>query len=165
MRAGMNTPQQILVLGLAGAVLGIATSAVRSEGLAPWDAVRPTAATDQASCVAPSATAAVTVTEALDLHRSGRASFVDLRTADLFAQGHVAGAVHMPCRSDVRPVQVDLPTDRPVVVYGDDHDAEWAAEALRAKGFSDIRILGAGYTKWRAAQGPAESGACQGCTN
>ena len=161
----MNTPQQILVLGLAGAALGVATSAVRPEGLAPWDAVRPTAATDQASCVAPSSTAAITVPESLDLHRSGRASFVDLRAADLFAQGHIAGAVHMPCRSAARPQQVDLPTDRTVVLYGDDNDAEWAAEALRTRGFSDIRILGGDYQTWRTAQGPAESGACLGCTN
>jgi thiosulfate sulfurtransferase len=154
----------MLALAAGGTVLGMTASAVRPSGLRPWEAVRATAASDQASCVAPAATPSVSVRDAVAMHRGG-AAFVDLRSADVYAQGHVAGALHMPCRSATRPERMESARGRTIILYGNDQDAEWAAEALRERGFSDVRVLAGDFAAWRAAQGPAEAGACDGCTN
>jgi len=161
----MSTPVRVLLLALGGSALGVTVSLAAPTGAGFWAPIRPTAAADQASCVEPPATLLVTAREALDLHRAGRASFVDLRSAGEYEQGHVEGAVHMPCRSATTPDGVDLPRGRTVVIYGDDRNAEWAGQALRNRGHTDVRVMGDDFAVWRKMQGPAEAGTCDGCAH
>ena len=160
----MNTALRILLLAAAGSALGVTASAVNPAGVGFWRPVRPTAAADQASCVEPPATLLVKTAEALEWHRAGLATFVDLRRADQYAQGHIEGAFHMPCRSATTP-DVDLPRGQTIVLYGDVQNAEWAAEALRRRGHKDVRMLAEDFAAWRKMQGPAEAGSCDRCTD
>src|SRR5689334_16355637 len=80
----------------AGAAIGLAANALRPGGvrLASW--------TPPAECHAGEATALAVPTEMAPAQAAelcGRADVVvaDARPAGKFAEGHVAGAVHLPC--------------------------------------------------------------------
>jgi rhodanese-related sulfurtransferase/predicted transcriptional regulator len=98
--------------------------------------------------------------ELLERVRDGLATVVDVRPAEEFAQGHVAGALNVPL--DQLEAQLsDLPRDREIVAYcrGPWCVLSFAAVArLRAAGFR-ARRLDDGLPEWRQAGRPvADSG-------
>jgi rhodanese-related sulfurtransferase len=159
----MTTGLRVLILAAGGSAVGVTANAVSPNGVA-WKAVLPTAATDEASCVAPVGTKTISLQEALRLHQAAQATFVDVRAAERYERGHIEGALHMPCRSSTR-LELKVPATRPVVVYGEGSDAGRAADALYARGFVDVSLLEGGFSTWRQAHGPAEAGSCEGCTD
>lgn len=159
----MTTGLRVLVLAAGGSILGVTANAVSPNGVR-WKAVLPTAAMDGASCVAPVATKTISLQEGLRLHLAGQTTFVDVRAAELYEQGHIEGALHMPCRSSTR-LELKVPATRPIVVYGEGSDAGRAADALYGRGFVDVSLLEGGFSTWRQAHGPAEAGSCEGCSD
>jgi rhodanese-related sulfurtransferase/predicted transcriptional regulator len=98
--------------------------------------------------------------ELLERVRDGLATVVDVRPAEEFAQGHVAGALNVPL--DQLEAQLsDLPRDREIVAYcrGPWCVLSFAAVArLREAGFR-ARRLEDGLPEWRQAGRPvADSG-------
>ena len=100
----------------------------------------------------------------VDAHAAGHvpgAGFVDLDT-DL-ADPPGSGGRHPlpdPARFEAAMRRVGVRTDRPVVVY-DDWQGRAAARAwwlLRFHGHRDVRVLDGGWTAWRAAGHPVETG-------
>lgn len=88
---------------------------------------------------------------------------VDVRSAEAWAQGHAAGAVHMPYRDIADRAPDELDPGVPVVVYcwspGCNAGAKGAVEFARA-GFAVREMIG-GYEYWareglpvEGAQGP-----------
>ncbi len=106
----------------------------------------------------------ITVQETEDLWRTGGAAFVDARAAELYAQGHVPGALSAPpagSEAELPTFFERLPLEGPIVIYcegGDCHSSLALAKRLHEKGFTDLRVFGGGWEEWRAAGLPEEAG-------
>jgi rhodanese-related sulfurtransferase len=74
---------------------------------------------------------------------------VDVRTAQEFAAGHIAGAVNIDVQT--LPARIrELPTDRPVILYcRSGKRSATAAQILRRAGYNNVRDLG-GILEWSA---------------
>ena len=107
----------------------------------------------------------ISLTEATGLWRSGRAFFLDARAEADYAAGHIAGAISLPSESfDKRFPEVSrmLPTGAPLVAYCDGQVCELShqlAEKLRLSGYRDVRVLVNGWTDWKTARLPTQTGA------
>ena len=77
---------------------------------------------------------------------------LDVRPPEVYAAGHIAGALSLPL-AELRRGLADLPTSRKIVAYGRGPYCVLAAEAvrlLRQRGFDAVR-LSDGYPEWRDA--------------
>lgn len=74
----------------------------------------------------------------------GGASWVDVRTPQEYAEGHVSFAVNIPHEEVVENAAgLDLPKDRPIYVYcGSGRRAGIARDALLEAGYTDVTNLG-----------------------
>jgi rhodanese-related sulfurtransferase len=80
-------------------------------------------------------------------------AFVDPRSARLYRQGHIPGAIHLPFQ-DVSTRSDVLSRYDVLVVYGDAYDDELAmgmSKRLMELGFRDVRTLRGGLKAWTAA--------------
>ncbi len=81
---------------------------------------------------------------------------VDVREPELFAAGHIPGAINLPWPGVKETAATQLPKDHAIVMIchggpmGDD-----VAEILVAAGFADVRNLEGGMRAWR---GPLATG-------
>jgi rhodanese-related sulfurtransferase len=94
------------------------------------------------------------------MSRGEPVAFVDAREEQSWAAAgeRVTGAVRVRLPSIVRDA-TRVPQGRPVVVYGsDEHEADVprVADALRALGFGEVRILAGGFAAWQALHGPVQ---------
>ncbi len=155
--------RQSIVLGIAGAGLGLALNALRPDGvsiLRPWVGE----ADGAAQCAVSAAPARVGVDEAERLLQARAAVFGDVRGADEYAAGHVVDAVHLPCSADAPEWLANVAKSSTVVLYGtEETDADPVAQSLSASGYRDVRVLSGGFPAWRAVGGSAASGPCEVC--
>ncbi len=80
---------------------------------------------------------------------------IDVRTAEEFAEGHIAGAVNIPV-DYIEGRLAEIPTDIPVVVYcRSGNRSARAASILVDNGYSEIYDLG-GIMAWTNAGYPVE---------
>ncbi|MEZ4732126.1 MAG: rhodanese-like domain-containing protein [Caldilineaceae bacterium] len=95
---------------------------------------------------------------------TGEAVIIDVRTADEYAAGHIAGAVNVPL--DTLAQSLDkIPTDKPVMVYcASGHRAGMALSSLRILGYDNARAFSPGWKGWSAANEPAGTEAVAGET-
>lgn len=108
------------------------------------------------------ATKLATETDASDVHADLAAGsevvVVDVRSADAWAQGRIAGAVHMPHREIADRAPIEVPTDAKVVVYcwspGCNAGAK-AALAFAQLGYSVREMIG-GFEYWVREGYPVE---------
>ena len=87
-------------------------------------------------------------------------TFVDARPEDArLASGvRLTGAVNVHLASVVRDA-TQVPRASTVVVYGRDerdHDVPRVADALRAAGFGDVRVLAGGFAAWLELHYPVQ---------
>ena len=92
--------------------------------------------------------------------RSGDAIVVDLRPADEFEAGHIAGAISIPL-PELEARLADLPADVEIVAYcrGPYCAMSPQAVALLERAGRRARRLEDGYPEWRLAGLPVETGA------
>ncbi len=85
---------------------------------------------------------------------------LDVRSGREYAHGHVPGAIHFPFWAAFgRASTLELPCDRPVVVYCEHGPrAGLARLALRSAGFERVLYLEGHMSAWRAAGRPLETG-------
>lgn len=97
--------------------------------------------------------------EAVNLINRDNAQVIDIRTAEDFARGHVAGAVNVPFKELAGAGEkVQRFKDRPVLVCCQSGStASAAARQLRGLGVSDARVLAGGINAWRGANLPLTS--------
>ncbi len=103
----------------------------------------------------------ITPEDLLSSMRAGTApAIVDVRSAPEFVAGHIPGAIHLPFWSALfRAGRIRTSRESAVVVYcGHGPRAGMAAEALRLRGFQDVRLLRGHMARWRAAGLPLERG-------
>ena len=151
----------------AGALLGWVVNAVRPAGIHPD---RFEVAT---TCSAPhnqSAIAVLPPAHAAHLCGAPGVLVADVRSAERFAAGHVAGAIHLPCAAsgDVLGRALGAAEGKDtLVVYGEDtSDAQAVAASLREKlPRSDltISVLAGGFSAWDAEGLACSSGPCPDC--
>jgi rhodanese-related sulfurtransferase len=155
-----------LVILVAGAGVGFALNAVRPAGLRFATFEAPTAcegprADDAIAELGPRQTAAM----------CGRSDVViaDTRPARAFEEGHVVGAIHLPCDASGR-VAADaiarLGTVKTVVVYGETTEsARPVATTLHARLRAGVRVvvLDGGFEAWERANLACASGPCDDC--
>lgn len=99
-----------------------------------------------------------------------RTLVADVRSGAAFTQGHVAGAVHIPCsgsRADVEHVRRRLESKDALVVYGDSEEqARQVASDLAARinrPELSISIIAGGWRAWFDAGMACASGPCDDC--
>ncbi|MCU0560712.1 MAG: rhodanese-like domain-containing protein [Desulfobacterales bacterium] len=106
----------------------------------------------------------ISLTEAETLFFTRAAVFVDARPAEDYARGRIEGARSLPWQSvdiDFITVTSDLALDTPIIAYCDGETCEASHDLalfLRDAGFLNARVLVNGWTLWRQAGLPAESG-------
>ena len=170
MKIGLNLVWRAAVLVVAGVVLGGAANALRPDGLAVSTFAPPaTCSADEAGGPGPEVQLA-SQAEATNLCAQSGTLIADVRPAQAFAEGHVAGAIHLPCSA---PEQVasaaehGLSNKRMLLVYGESTaDAFPVAEQMRRRlGRADltIRVIEGGFAAWRDAGLACTSGECPAC--
>ncbi|MDR2878120.1 MAG: rhodanese-like domain-containing protein [Chromatiales bacterium] len=96
--------------------------------------------------------------EAVRLNNQENALFIDVRSDDEFAKGHIVDAIHVPLPLiDARVNDLQQYRDRKVIVYCESGKrAAHAAVALRKHGFTSVYKLTGGLMAWRSASLPLE---------
>jgi 3-mercaptopyruvate sulfurtransferase SseA len=151
-------------LTAGGLTAAFGYNAVREDGLSLWH-YEPAASCSGTEAVRPEV--GVVSPQALAEECGNRDVVVaDARSAERFAMGHIAGAVHLPCSASddaARVVDSLLRGKRDLVVYGEtEAEARPVAEALarRTEPELRVRVLQGGFQGW-ANQGLAcASGGC-----
>jgi rhodanese-related sulfurtransferase len=116
------------------------------------------------------AVAVLSLAQVASLCGDPRALVADARNAERFAEGHVAGAIHLPCASSrvAATAALDLLAGKEtLVVYGDGtDDAVPVAEELRRRGDRPglrVAVLAGGFPAWSQAGLACSSGPCADC--
>lgn len=111
--------------------------------------------------------------EAQDLFESGRALFIDSRTGQDFAAGHIPGALSIPLDEIKKGEEsaegergksssqkfLSLARNKTLVVYCEGGDCQTSlalARLIHDLGFRDIRVFEGGWAEWRALGLPIE---------
>jgi rhodanese-related sulfurtransferase len=163
-----------LCLLLAGSALGLAVNAARPDGVRFSKFAPPTTCGAGEAAGAPAAGASpvevLAPAAAASACGDPQTLLADVRPADEFAQGHVTGAIHLPCASSVSAAvaAVDRLAGRhTLVVYGDGtEDARQVADELRRRGGRpDLRVvvIEGGFAAWSRAGLACSSGPCPEC--
>lgn len=104
--------------------------------------------------------------EILDLWKSMTVIFIDSRSAEAFAEGHIPGAFSIPYTlfEEGTPQEVEmLPRDQNIVVYcdgADCHASQVVADKLEELGYekSRMKIFSGGWQEWIQLGGEVEQG-------
>jgi len=162
-RAGLGAAG-LAVLGMA---LGLSVNALRERplSLAPY---HPAGVCSAALVEEP--IGLVTPHEVAELCSESGVVVIDVRSAQKYAEGHVTGALHLPCTaSPEAALMADsvLEGKRTIIIYGETNEqAKSVAETLatRTPGRSLVtRILDGGFTAWSEASLACSSGPCEAC--
>ena len=165
----MRIVLQAVALTVTGTVLGLGTNALTPRPAPLGNRVAATAESPGAMCQVPGQVAAVpriSVEEATPLCLACSAAFVDARSSEEYATGHVTGALHLSPGKSPESVLWQLGGDRMVIVYDRDPgcaQADEVAKVLLARGVRDVRVLTGAWPAWMAAGSPGASGPCPVC--
>jgi len=151
-----------LVLVVGAAALGLAVNGARKNCVALAAFAAP--ATCDAEESAPSE---IEPADAIRLCGHPEIVIADTRPANRFAEGHVAGAIHLPCDaagSVASEAMHHLESASSVIVYGEStDDARPVAASLRRRLHHRVSLLKGGFAAWNAAGLACASGPCDEC--
>ena len=153
------------LLVIAGAIAGITVNSIRGNGVPLFHYQAPTQCTGEGG-------EATEVDPAHVASLCGRSDVIvaDARPAARYAEGHIAGAVHLPCDADGRSLSDALGRfsgASMIVVYGEGtEDARAVAASLlrRNPHGARVAILRGGFAAWSAGARACESGPCEECS-
>jgi rhodanese-related sulfurtransferase len=150
----------VLVLGAAG--LGLAINGARKGGVALGSFSAP-ASCDAEEGVPPE----IEPADAIRLCGHPEIVIADTRPASRYAEGHVAGAIHLPCDaagSVASEAMHHLESAATVIVYGEStDDARPVAASLRRRLHHRVAVLTGGFQAWNQAGLACASGPCDEC--
>jgi rhodanese-related sulfurtransferase len=98
--------------------------------------------------------------EALQLYKSGRAVFIDVRSNEQFRYGHIKGALNIP-GSQIVSRFAEVPPHKTVITYcacSAEQASGRAAMMLTAHGVKNVFALQGGWHGWKDAGLPALAG-------
>jgi rhodanese-related sulfurtransferase len=110
-------------------------------------------------------TLAISLEQAEELFVTQLAIFLDARSPEVYAEGHIQGAVSLPWEqfeSRFGDTMADTPQDTMIITYCDGETCNLSKElalALIGKGYTNVRVLVNGWTLWEERNLPVESGA------
>jgi rhodanese-related sulfurtransferase len=169
-------PLAMRALGLlaTGALLGLLVNGVRADGVRFASFAAPSVCTmapaGSARPAGPAPVELLAPRDAAGLCGDARTLIADVRSAADFAEGHVSGAIHLPCTAsgEAAGAAVDMVAGRQtLVVYGTaTDDARRVAEELRQRiPGRDLRIVvvSGGFGAWSQAGLACSSGPCVHC--
>lgn len=162
----LGTLARALALVLSGALLGLAVNSARPGGIR-FASFETPAMCDQAE--AKGAPLELDPAEASSLCGRPDVVVADTRAAERFAEGHVAGAIHLPCDAEGQVASdalSHLEGAHTILVYGDDTASALpvAASLRRRIHHGDVRVLRGGFAAWSHAGLACASGPCEECT-
>jgi len=163
----LSTVIRAIALVVAGAVLGFAANAARPHGLRIASFAPPVECNGAEGAAAPSP-AVMSPAEASSLCGQPSVVIADTRPANAFAEGHVAGAVHLPCDAGGKTADDALAHfshAQTIVVYGaSTDDARPVADTLQRR-HPDVKVavLDGGFAAWSQAGLACASGPCDEC--
>jgi len=101
----------------------------------------------------------LTPAQAVQLINRENAAVVDLRSTEVFARGHITGAVNLPAgQLGEAATRLSKVAGRPLVLVCDGNAAAVAAgRRLREAGNERLHLLAGGMTAWREAGLPVRS--------
>ncbi len=85
------------------------------------------------------------------LNSSEKFTLVDIREADTYQRGHIAGAINLPFSSFQEKYQQLKPDDKIVLVCYSGSTSQQAAQFLLEKGYKKVSSVAGGMEAW---QGP-----------
>jgi rhodanese-related sulfurtransferase len=151
---------QIPVLVILSTVAALTVNAVRTDRLPLVGdfsvAARMTTATGERIDI--------TLEEAKKLYFTHAAVFIDARSTEEYAQGHIREARSLPWQDvdlNFMTVTADLELTTPIVTYCDGETCELSHDLalfLRDAGFMNARVLVNGWTVWQQVGLPVGSG-------
>jgi rhodanese-related sulfurtransferase len=151
---------QIMALAMLSAVAALAVNALRPDRLplvGDWSvAARITTSTGERMDISLDETEKLFFTDA--------AVFIDARSEEDYARGHIQNARNLPWHEvDLKFMGVTeaLDLEMPIVTYCDGETCELSHDLalfLRDAGFLNTRVLVNGWTLWQQAGLPVESG-------
>ena len=154
-------------LAALGAVAGLILNALRPDGISLQ---QPSAAAVCKVADVAHPVERLSPAQANQLCADKRVLLADARSAEDFASGHVAGAIHLPCAApgDVASAVPRLLQGRQtVVVYGETTaDALTVADGLRRRHNAEgmrIAVIEGGFAAWDQAGLACASGPCPEC--
>jgi rhodanese-related sulfurtransferase len=155
-----------IVLVVAGATVGWVGNALRPHGLKVSDYAAPVACTGAAEG-APTPTV-MSPREAASLCGQPDVVIADTRDAAAFAEGHVAGAVHLPCSAGGATATEALghfERAQTILVYGaSTAEAQPVADSLQRRHQAvRVAVLDGGFAAWSSAGLACASGPCTEC--
>lgn len=159
------------LLASLGVVAGFLFNTIRPDGVSLGSA--PPAAACQLTTVSARTVERLTPTAANHLCGNPNVLIADARSAESFAKGHVAGAVHLPCAAPqgvAQGVPDLLSGHSTVVVYGETTgEALAVAEGLVRRNGSNtvlrVAVLEGGFSAWELAGFACASGPCAECAD
>ena len=148
------------LLALLGMGAGLGWNAVRGRPLQPTQFLVP----DKCEAAVSVQTDEIDVTDAARRCRRHDVLLADSRSATAYAEGHAAGAIHLPCDTRSEAIETRLAGARTIIVYGETTDsARPVAQALRERTQVEVLVLRGGFAAWDRASLACESGACTEC--
>jgi rhodanese-related sulfurtransferase len=164
------------LLAAVGGGLGAALNAVRPDGLVIATYAPPVVCTTGDAALSSTGDSEgpevrlVTLGEATALCAEPNTLIADVRSAEAFAEGHVAGAIHLPCSASAQMTSAAedrLSGRHQLLVYGEATDDAFpvAQQMRRRLGRADlsIRVLEGGFRSWSTAGLACTSGECPAC--
>jgi rhodanese-related sulfurtransferase len=152
--------RQLSVIVLAAVAVALISNHFRSQPLplvGDWS--------QDARLISPSGRLmTISLDEAKNLHQSGGAVFFDARPLEEYSQGHIQGAINLPwseAEQRAMDVTANLANDAVIITYCDGDTCDLSKELalfLENLGFSNVRVLVNGWTLWRNAGLPVETG-------
>lgn len=154
-----------VVLVVAGALFGLGGNALRPHGIHVVSWSPPTQCTGAEGAAAPTV---MSPREAASLCGQPDVVIADTRSAAAFAEGHVAGAVHLPCSAGGPTASEALghfTRAQTILVYGTSTaEARPVAETLQQRHPGvRVAILDGGFAAWESAGLACASGPCNEC--
>jgi rhodanese-related sulfurtransferase len=156
-----------LLLVLAGAAAGLALNAMRKEGLRLGAFETPAVCTAAESAGAP---LEIEPADAIRMCGHPEVVIADARDARRYAEGHAAGAIHLPCDASgavASDALHHLDGATTIIVYGQTTDeALPVAASLRRRIHRPgvrVAVLRGGFAAWDQAGLACASGPCDEC--
>lgn len=153
--------QSLAILALS-AVLAVAANTARKDSLA--------ASPQPPQSAVQLAGQEIGIKDAAMLFITGRAVFLDARSAFEYAQGHIQGAISLPPRefaAQYQDIKPQLQGKEAIITYCDGERCPLSialAEHLRGAGLKNVFVLKNGWSLWQAEKLPIAKGSGSSAT-
>ena len=160
MQTRTKTIKQVFFIALIVLIAGFASNRLRSDKMPlveDWSA--------KSKLVTPSGeNLEISLSEASNFFKKGKAVFVDARSHEEYAAGHIKGAKTLPYKEADRKfieAMAGVPEENAVITYCDGETCELSMELavfLRNAGYKNVKVLSNGWTVWQQNGLPVETG-------